>query len=167
MVDILRGGAPSPVRVSAKDATRGESSPSIRLNYELNNAYVPKYDNRFLDFFTLTREQLNVYIGIELFYGNYSEYIITYLARENELIAEMLALHAEVQTLPKKIERKMMEKGASAIEEEMEKMHEKSKRLKEVTTKVADSLIDIADSMGIDYDDLVELLQPYLEKTGE
>jgi len=77
----------------------------------------------------------------------------------------MLALHTEVQLLPKKIERKMMEKGATAIEEEMEKMHEKNKRLKELTTQIADRLLELSDKVGIDHDDLIEVLHPYLEKT--
>ena len=163
MLDILRGGVPAPVRMPLG----GLSGTSVNAVYDLNVAYTPKYDSQFLNFWTITKEQLNIFIGLELFYGNYSEYLAIYIARLHDTLAELLSTYSQVQKLPKEAEKAMLSGGIQAVESTMAQFKEVSTKLKELQEFVSENITTIAEEVGMSTDDLLEVLEPYLASENQ
>jgi len=139
----------------------------LSLGYDLNNAYIPEYDPDFLNFWTITKEQLNIFIGLELFYGNYSEYLIIYLARLDERLGELISLHSQVQKLPQEVEHAMLIGGVSAMEKKMEELESVTEAYNKQQEEVSENLLDISQKVGLPTEDLLEILQPYLSNTSK
>lgn len=163
MLDVLRGGVPAPTRVPLGDL----SGASLTASYDLNNAYVPRYDPHFLNFWKITKEQLSIFIGIELFYGNYSEYMLVYVARLHEKLAKLLKLHSQVQQLPKEAEKAVLAGGIQAMEATMARYKEVSDEFNSLQNYISENILSIADEIGFDSDDLLELLSPYLSDSQQ
>ena len=138
------------------------SGEGITVSYELNSGYIPKYDESIFSAHNATKEQLNLYIGIELFYGNYKEYLPRYLIQYDKTIGKLVTLKMKVDELPKAIERAIIKHGISAVQQVEEDYKKYSDEYNKVKDEVTANLPDLAEKTGLGEEDLLEILAPWL-----
>lgn len=93
--------------------------------------------------------------------------MLIYVSRMHDKLAELVSLYAQVQSLPKEVERAMMSGGISAMEKKMAELEEVNKKFKEVQSYVSENIVDIAEEVGFDTDDLLHILKQYLSEGAE
>lgn len=158
--DILRGGAPTQVFMNIGENLKG----NLSAVYEVNAFHTPSYDKNIFNPATITKPKLHVYMGIEMYYGAYKSFAITYIAAEFEEVNKYLQLLSDYKKAIQEIEQLPIKGEMHRMPEVEQSISKIENQLSSLSDEIVANIPKYSEFIGLSEDEVIELLEPFLEK---
>lgn len=123
----------------------------------INNTLSVPYRDDFLSIKKLTRNQLRVLTGIEMYYGNFSELRFVFASYEIPELAEYMRKINELKVARNRMNQVVSTRGVSALEEELSIARKIGSEVKRLKTLLITEKVGELEKYKIDEDDILKL----------
>lgn len=150
----MRGGGPRYVyNDSALKKMKSNASPFMVINQPMQ---LP-YRDDFLDLKKLTKNQLRILTGIEMYYGNFEELKFIFAAKEIPELMQFLNKVQELTRAKNNMNSIVAQKGMGALQEELSKARALGSEVKKLKTILITDKLPALKAYKIDESDIDKL----------
>lgn len=150
-VEYVRGGGPRYHYNSGYFRANSKASPTSNLL--LNNSLNMPYRDDFLDSRKMTRNQLRIITGIEMYYGNFDDLKYIYASKEIPELGQYIQKISELNKAKSAMTSVAATKGMAAVNAEMDKAKNLMAEINKLKTTLLENLPQL-EKYKIDDNDL-------------